>query len=367
MKRTGTILAITALVMMIFGLFTGVTIATPQQPIVEIVAAQDAPPLTEQELTLAQLYENVAPSVVAISVNTRQGDSGGTGFVIDMDGHIVTNFHVVQDASDIIVNFLDGTITRAETVGVDPDADLAVIKVDVDEDRLFPVRFGNSDALVIGQSVAALGSPFGEDWTLTAGIVSALNRRISGLSGYSIGSAIQTDAPINPGNSGGPLFNLSGEVIGVNSQIRSETRANSGIGFAIPSNLTRRVAKELIENGFINYSYIGIFGQAVDLTTIESLELANNQRGVVITDVAPRSPAQEAGFLAPELVFDDSGFANGFTSADIITAIDGEEITGFESLISYLAQYTRPGDTVTMTLLRDNQLIDLPVTLGERP
>lgn len=327
--------------------------------------------LTEAEQTLAAIYQEVSPSVVAISTS-RSGSAAspfddeiagaGSGFVIDMDGHIMTNYHVVRNASEIEVNFLDGTITRAEVVGLDADSDLAVIRVDIPSDRLIPVRFGNTDELVIGQSVVAIGSPFGQRWTLTSGIISALDRTIQGLNNYRIGSAIQTDAPINPGNSGGPLLNLRGEVIGVNSQIISQTRSSAGIGFAVPSDLVQRVAQELIENGNVAYSLMGIVGGDISLQIIEALDLANNQRGMFVDSVDPGSPAGVAGMRSAEISEDGD-----LMSADIIVAIDGTEITGFPSLISYLARFTRPDDTVVVTVLRDGEEIDLEMTLARRP
>ncbi|PJF32414.1 MAG: hypothetical protein CUN52_01840 [Phototrophicales bacterium] len=326
--------------------------------------------VNNDELTRAQIYQRVSPSVVSITV-TRPGtfntdtEVGGSGFVIDYNGHIVTNAHVVANASEIIVYFVDGTITRATLVGADLDSDLAVIKVDLSPDRLLPVTFGNVDSLFVGQSVLALGSPFGQDWTLTAGIISALNRTITGLSNYRIGSVIQTDAPINPGNSGGPLFNMQGEVIGVNSQIVSQTRANSGIGFSVPADLVQRVANELIQNGRVDYSYLGIYGGDVTLTLIEQLGLPNNQRGVVVSDTEVRSPARLAGIRT--MTVSGQGTNNArVISADIIVAINGTPIPNFAEMIAYLAKYTRPNDVITLTVLRDGALIDLPLTLGSR-
>lgn len=325
-----------------------------------------------EELTRAQIYQQVSPSVVSITVlrtsNSAfidEAEVGGSGFVIDDDGHIVTNAHVVANANEIIVYFLDGTITRATLVGTDFDSDLAVIKVNLPTDRLVPVTFGDVDSLFVGQSVLALGSPFGQDWTLTAGIISALNRTITGLSNYRIGSVIQTDAPINPGNSGGPLFNMRGEVIGVNSQIVSQTRANAGIGFAVPADLVQRVAQELIEKGRVDYSYLGIYGGDVTLAIIEQLGLPNNQRGVVVSDTEPRSPARMAGIRSMTMRGQGTNNAR-VISADIIVAINGTPIPNFAEMIAYLAKYTRPGDTITLTVLRDGQLIELPLTLGSR-
>lgn len=348
-------------------MFTAPEQTITAQPIQQTVA--DSPYLNDQERTIAGIYEEVSPSVVSISVirsssGTFGGESGGsgTGFVIDRSGHIVTNFHVVEGSIETRVRFQDGTITRAETVGLDPDSDIAVIKVDLPVDRLRPVTFGNVNELVIGQSVVAIGSPFGQDWTLTSGIISALNRNLDGLGDYSIGSAIQTDAPINPGNSGGPLVNMRGQVIGVNSQIISETRSNSGIGFAVPSDLVQRVASELVKTGEVSYSVMGIQGGDVSLEVMESLDLPNDQRGVVVSNVLAGSPAAEAGLRNPE---GDASMTR-LESADIITAIDGRQITGINGLISHLARFTRPGDIVDLTVLRDGREITLPLTLGRR-
>lgn len=346
-----------------------------------VVLQQEVPAnASEEEQQLANVYNQVAPSVVSINVVARQAGSGsftpqdelalgtGTGFVIDTQGHIVTNNHVVEGATRIEVNFFDGTIVRGEVVGLDPDSDLAVIRVnDVPVEDLQPVTFGDSDSLFIGQEVVAIGSPFGQRWTMTSGIVSALDRTIEGLTGFSIGSVIQTDAAINPGNSGGPLVNLQGEVVGVNSQIMSETRSSSGIGFAVPSNLTQRVAQALIETGSVDYSYLGIQGGSVDLSYIEALSLPNDARGVVVSYVEPGGPAGQAGLRQPgnERLVDGLPV---YTSVDIITAINGEPVTDMPSLISYLAENTQPGQTVTLTVIRDgSEQVQLPLTLGERP
>lgn len=318
--------------------------------------------MTDTEKIFADIYNKVSPSVVSIGISVRSGngfvpEASGSGFVIDQQGHIVTNNHVVDGADRIEVNFFDGTIVKAAVVGVDPDSDLAVIKVDLPADRLIPVTFADSNQLIIGQQTLAIGSPFGERWTLTSGIISALNRTISGLAGYSIGAVIQTDAAINPGNSGGPLLNLQGQVIGVNSQIVSQTRSNSGIGFAAPSNLVKRVAKELIENGSVTYSFLGITSRQgdVDLDLIEQYNLPNNTRGVVVEQAVADGPAAQAG------IRDRTD-----TSVDIITAIDGVPVTGFDSLIAYLAGNTEPGQTVKLTLFRDGTTSDVSVTLTAR-
>ncbi len=344
----------------------------------------DALGLSPHESQIAHIYNRVSPSVVSINVTNRQfgrlSGSSGSGFVISDEGHVVTNYHVVENATrdGIEVNFVDGTIVRASIVGVDPDSDLAVLQVSLPPEQLQPMTLADSDSLVIGQTALAVGSPFGQRWTLTSGVISALDRTIQGMTKFTIGSVIQTDAAINPGNSGGPLFNLKGEVIGVNSQIASTSRVNSGIGFAIPGKLVQRVVAELIRDGEVRYSYLGIgttwqLGprqQAVDLSInlnlIETLNLPNNLRGVVIGHVATGGPAERAGLRNPG----DPVRVRGQlvpTSADIITAINDVPVNGMNTLVSWLASNTRPGDQVTLSVWRDGAPLTLPLTLGERP
>lgn len=324
------------------------------------------------------VYTKVSPSVVSINVVARRSDSGyfgqddtvvgsGSGFVLDKQGHIMTNNHVVDGATRIEVNFFDGTLARAEILGMDPDSDLAILQVDLPEDKLHPVEFGNSDELVIGQEVVAIGSPFGQRWTMTSGIISALERTISGMTNFSIGGVIQTDASINPGNSGGPLLDLQGRVIGVNSQIISASGASAGIGFAVPSNLAERVAQALIEKGYVNYSYLGIQGTNVTLPLIEELGLPNDLRGVVVIKATPGGPATRAGLQSANEVAE--GDENGIPEAvDIITAIDGTPVRGMGDLVAYLAKNTSPGQTITLRVLRNGtEKLELEVTLAPRP
>jgi 2-alkenal reductase len=337
---------------MLFAFFLGTAVTHSSASEAQSVQAQS---VADMERIFSDIYTRLSPSVVSISVQGEDSsgffEAGGTGFVIDSQGHIVTNAHVAGGAFEIVVNFYDGTIMRAELVGMDLDSDIAVLQVNLPSDQLHPVTFADSDALFIGQTTLAIGSPFGQRWTLTSGIISALERTIQGLSDYSIGSVIQTDAAINPGNSGGPLVNMQGQVIGVNTQIISESRSSAGIGFAIPSNLVQRVANELVETGSVNYSFMGINGDEVTLTAIERLGLPNNLRGVVVRDVTSGGPA----------------FMGGLRSADIITAIDSTPMTGMSSLVAYLASNTRPGQAVNLTVWRDGQLFSTSVTLGERP
>ncbi|MEP7293059.1 MAG: trypsin-like peptidase domain-containing protein [Chloroflexota bacterium] len=331
----------------------------------------------DSERAYANIYNGVGPSVVSINVVARTSSNGigqdqlqqgtGTGFVIDQQGHIVTNNHVVQGAIQVEVNFFDGSIYRGEVVGVDPDSDLAVIQVDRPAEDLHPVALGDSDGVFIGEEVVAMGSPFGQPWTLTTGVISALNRSIDSLGQYQIGSVIQTDAAINPGNSGGPLINMNGEVIGVNSQILSQTRSSSGIGFAIPSNLVKRVSAALIANGAVSYSYLGIQGGSIDLSVIEALNLPNNARGVVVSGVVAGGPAGLAGLQNATTTQHNDG-TETLSTVDIITAVNGTPVTSMESLIAYLSAATKPGDTITLSVVRNgSQQLELPVTLTARP
>jgi S1-C subfamily serine protease len=340
--------------------------------VVGTLALFSAPIYAQEDLSAETIYEQVSPSVVSISVSTGQGGGNGTGFVYDQAGHIVTNFHVVDEAEDVVVAFVDGTQVRADVIGLDADSDLAVLQVDVAIEKLQPVSLGDSDAVRVGEDVYAIGSPFGQRWTLTRGIISAVDRTIRGLDQFSIGGVLQTDAAINPGNSGGPLLNARGEVIGVNSQILSNDRSNSGIGFSIPINLTERVVNTLIEQGFVEYSYLGIVGGDVSISVIEAFGLPNDFQGVVVDEVAPGGPAARAGLQ--DAVFIREGNDDNpmdatisIESATIITTINGESLTGMSDLIGYLARETQPGDTITLSVLRDGVARDVVVNLTPRP
>jgi 2-alkenal reductase len=271
----------------------------------------------------------------------------------------------VDGAGEIEVDFYDGTLAWAEVVGLDPDSDLAVLQVDLPADQLRPITFGDSDSVQIGETVLAIGSPFGRDWTLTSGIISGVDRSIQGLNQFSIGGVLQTDAAINPGNSGGPLLNLQGQIIGVNSQIATTSNSSSGVGFAIPGNLAQRVAQQLISQGHADYSYLGIIGADLTLSMIDALSLPDNTRGVIVSTLATNGPAYLAGLHDVGDQFAMSGVP---TTYDIITAIDGYELRGMDDLISYLARYTVPGQTVHLAVLRDGlQALDIPVDLTARP
>ncbi|RME50310.1 MAG: PDZ domain-containing protein, partial [Caldilineae bacterium] len=292
----------------------------------------------------------------------------GSGFVWDKEGHIVTNYHVVADATDVEVVFADGTEAKAEVLGTDPDADLAVIKVDLPAEDLHPVTLGDSDALQPGQIAIAIGNPFGQDFTMTSGIISAVGRTIrSGNSPFSIPEVIQTDAPINPGNSGGPLLNRHGEVIGINTMIISRSGASAGIGFAVPINIAKTVVPTLMKGERYEYSWLGITGTTLTPEVADFMDLPDGTRGVLVIDVATNSPADKAGLRGSDKTLKVAG-AEYQLGGDVITAIDDQPVEEMDDLIAYLVEETRPGDTVTLTVLHPNgEQETLKVTLAARP
>jgi 2-alkenal reductase len=272
------------------------------------------------------------------------------------------------------VDFSSGFKTYGTVIGTDLDSDLAVIKVNIPAEELHPLPIGDSDLLRVGQTVIAIGNPFGLSGTMTTGIVSALGRTLDSMNDapgggfFTAGDIIQTDAAINPGNSGGPLFNLSGEVIGINRAIRTTSFSdggepvNSGIGFAISINIVKRVVPSLITKGIYDYPYMGISSLSdLSLRSIEVLGL-EQQTGAYITNISPNSPAEEAGLRGA------SPNGNGVpTGGDLIIGIDGQEVQQFDSLLKYLINHKSPGDIVTLTILRDSQEIELEMTLAKRP
>jgi len=305
--------------------------------VVALPTAEPPPPaplditisVDEEEQLIADIFRQVRPSVVHIQVVQRlvvvvpdisdwsemlplppdfpgaqefqEGGEAyqrgeGSGLMLDKEGHIVTNYHVVMDAEKVEVIFLDGTVARAKVVGSDPDSDLAVLQVDVDLGLRHPATLADSDELLVGQRAIAVGCPFGQEWTVTAGIISALGRTLpSGNSQYSIPEMIQTDAAINPGNSGGPLLNAQGEVIGVNTQILSRSGSWAGVGFAVPSNIVRQVVPVLIEEGEYVYPWLGLQGTDLSLALIEAIDLPTGTRGALVRQVSVGGPAEKVG------------------------------------------------------------------------
>jgi serine protease Do len=357
--------------------------------------------LSAFQTTLDNIYTQVNPSVVNIQVvqeassqqtvpspffggpsspgstvpNTPQYSYAlGSGFVWDKNGDIVTNNHVVEGANKIDVIFSDGTTRTATVVGTDAYSDLAVIKVNMPQDSLFPVTMGDSNAIKVGDVAIAIGSPFGEQGTMTAGIISAIGRSLpvqnnnttTSSPTYSIPDVIQTDAPINPGNSGGVLLNDQGQVIGVTSAIESSVNANAGIGFAIPAAIVEKVIPSLIQTGKYEHAYIGISGTSLNPDLAKAMNLNPDQRGALVEDVVSGGPAAKAGLQSSN----QQVTINGITTTvggDVITAIDAQPIKTIEDLIAYLADNTQAGQTVTLTILRNGSQMSVDVTLGTRP
>jgi len=322
---------------------TTTTVAVPTSTVQPAVRTQTVSSLT-------QLYKTATPGVVDITVTSTSGGNGffggqqqsqaeGTGFVYDTKGDIVTAAHVVDGASSIQVHFKDGTSAKATLVGKDDSTDTAVIKVNVDSSKLHPLSIGSSASVQPGQEVVAIGSPFGLTETMTAGIVSAIDRTITAPNNFSISGAIQTDAPINHGNSGGPLLDTGGNVIGVNVQIDSNSDGSEGVGFATPIDTVKSVADTLIAGGKVQHAYLGI--QVSD---------AAGSAGAKVDTVVSGGPADKGGLQA----------------GDVITSIGGKQIASADSLTAVVNTY-KPGDKVTVAVTRNGSTKSLSVTLGTRP
>jgi S1-C subfamily serine protease len=334
----------------------------------------------------AQIYKDVSPGVVTITsvfeggISDLLGGGGsagqGTGVVVDKDGNIVTNAHVVtsggrlngggppREAKQVFVQFGDLNRVSAEVVGFDADADLAVIKVDPGGLDLQPVPLSGRSDFTVGEPVAAIGSPFGEDQSLSIGVISATDRTVEGLTSFGIDNAIQTDASINPGNSGGPLLDAKGEVIGINEQIASSSGSNSGVGFAIPVTSVRYSLEQLKDKGEVDYAYLGVTSESLYPQLANHLGL-DTDHGALISDVVQGSPADEAGLKG----------ASGNTSfqlqrvksgGDVVIAVDGKPVFQNSDLSELIAQH-KPGETVTLDILRGGQDDSVEVTLGSRP
>ncbi len=349
--------------------------AVPQS----VIDAADA-----EYVLLTNIYERVVPSVVNVEVVIKSttpgiGDAArGSGFIYDTDGHIITNAHVANDTISVTVTFHDGYVATAQVVGVDLFSDIAVLKVDADKSRLQPVTFADSDKIKVGERAIAIGNPFGLASSMTVGIVSGLGRQLPSAEmisndvtpNFNNPSIIQVDTQINPGNSGGPLLNSHGEVIGINTAIRSDSGVFQGVGFAVPSKTIMRIVPELISKGKVEYSWLGISTRSAEdglgvAALAEPLNLPVKQ-GVLIDEVTPDSPASEAGLQGgnhPVTVRDLAVCAGG----DIIIAIDGNYIADMDGLMSYLVTNTQPGDTIQMRIVRGDKTFEVPVTLRVRP
>ena len=329
------------------------------------------------EARLTGIYRQTAPAVVNITTQILRRDffwgvipesGAGSGFLWDDQGHIVTNYHVIEDAHTIDVSFGPGLVTPAEIVGVDPSNDLAVLKANEVPPNISPLPLGDSDALNVGKLAIAIGNPFGRfQRTMTVGVISALDRTIKVKEGRVLRGVIQTDADINRGNSGGPLLDSSGRVIGVISAIYSPTGANAGVGLAIPINKAKRVAPVLIEKGRYAHPWLGIEHLGYEITPYLAKTLGLPvDRGLLIAQIYEGSPALRAGIrpATDEIILGNTRYLIG---GDILTAIDGVPLTSWEDLDAYLQEKTEVGQMVTLDIIRDGQPIQVQVALGEAP
>jgi len=329
--------------------------------------------------TVGQVYRDDAQGVAFIEAEQESsaaptplggppggGTATGSGMLIDADGHVLTNAHVVDGSGSVTVKFGDGDPLPAEVLGVDDSTDIAVLSVDPGDVDADPLELGDSDAVKVGDGAIAIGNPYGLDRTVTTGIISALQRQISAPNGFTISDVIQTDAAINPGNSGGPLFDADGRVIGVNSQIATGSGGSGsvGIGFAVPINTARSVAEQIIDGGSVEHAYLGIEGADLNGELAQVLNL-DVEQGVLVQDVTADGPAADAGLAAGNATVEMAG-AQVKAGGDVITAVDDETIAGMEDLIAAV-NAKEPGDSVTLTVLRDGSSRDVTVKLGDRP
>lgn len=333
--------------------------------------------LDTESAALNQVFKETSNSVVQItsSVKTvvpniiingnpleQQSTRLGSGFVYDTEGRIITNNHVVDGAKTVDVTFVDGNTYSAKVAGTDTFSDIALLQItdDFSGEHLVPLSLGDSSQLQVGQQVIAIGNPFGLSDTMTTGIVSQVGRLLPNQEmGFSIPSAIQTDAAINPGNSGGPLLDIKGNVVGVNTAIKSSTGDFSGIGFAIPSNAVSRIVPHLIKDGKYDHPWLGIAGTSLTPDLAEKMGLARDFKGVAIASVTPGGPADKEGIVGAT--------RNDVPAGDVITAIDGHAVKRIEDVIFYIEEHTSVGDKVTITVYRDGHSQDLAATLQARP
>ena len=331
--------------------------------------------LKAKESQLNIIYSTSLPSIVHIKVRqTVQGffqnqerTGEGSGFIWDTEGNIVTNYHVVASASIVDVEFADGSQYPASVIGLDPNSDLAIIKVNPNGKILTPLNLGDSTNVKVGNHTIVIGSPFGQEFSMSSGIVSAIKRTVpSQNTMFSIPNVIQTDAAINPGNSGGPLLDIEGNVIGINSQIISRSGGNQGIGFAIPINSVKKIIPTLIKGGKFEYPYIGITGMDLNTNLKKALEIDSEIKGVMIVDVVKGSPADLGGLSGYTGTVSDN--VNSYPSGgDILTAINTIPIKSLSDLLTLLFSDYSPGDSITFTILRDSNSLDLDITLISRP
>jgi S1-C subfamily serine protease len=374
--------AVTALLLCLFALFGcgSETEETGQSGGEESTAAMAGSPKPEVAIetsspgfNAARVYEEAAPGVVTIrSVFGENEAAEGSGFVLNEEGEIATNAHVVTDdssgerqtAEQVYVEFPDHNVVPAEILGFDPFVDVALLRIKPDSFDLHPLELGDDLSLHVGQPVAAIGNPFGEQQSLSVGVVSATDRSVESLTQFQIAGAIQTDASINPGNSGGPLLDAGARVIGINQQIETNSGANDGVGFAVPISAVKRSIAQLREDGDAEYAYIGVSSQALYPQLARKLGLDTDFGGLV-SEVVPEGPAADAGIEGGDdkLTFQAGRYRVG---GDVILEVDGEEIVGPDDLAKVIAD-RQPGDKVSVTILRDGERKEVELTLGKRP
>jgi 2-alkenal reductase len=344
--------------------------ATPKLAtvIVEVTSTPSPQSLSidvEEQLVI-DVAARVGPAVVCITAPQRFGECIGSGFIIDGDGRVVTNNHVARAASELLVTLADEHTVPAEVLGTDPGSDLAVLDIDVPPGDLTVAELGESGTLQVGQRAIAIGNPFGLERTVTTGVISSLGRTLSrDDSAFQLAELIQTDAAINPGNSGGPLLDSQGKVIGVNTAIASASGTNSGVGFAIPVDMVKRVVPELIAQGRYRHPWLGISGGTIAPEMVDAANLPV-EIGVLISTVEPGSPAEKAGLRGGSRQIQVSGMPF-LVGGDIIIAIDEAVVKRFDDVVNYLASNTSVGDVVILTIVRESDEVSVSVTLEERP
>jgi S1-C subfamily serine protease len=329
-----------------------------------------------------EIYNRLSPGVVTVIslfdggplLGDDEGEGGqGSGFVLDGQGYVATNAHVVttgraprdRRAKEVFVEFSDGNRVKARIIGDDPNADVALLKVNPRGLSLTPLRLGSGRGLDVGEPVAAIGSPFGERQSLSVGVISALDRNIESLTAFQIGNAIQTDAAINPGNSGGPLLDSRGRVLGINAQIRSRSGGAEGVGYAIPVDAVRRSLRELREDGRVDYGFLGVTSQSLYPQLAERLGL-DGRNGALIVDVQDGSPAEDAGLKAGDRKIEFQGSRNIPEGGDVIVAVDGRELTRRDDLADLISAKSA-GDEVELEVIRGDDRRTVKVELGKRP
>lgn len=322
-----------------------------------------------KKLSLIEIFEISEAGVVRVNVQRTEDaiipTGVGSGFVFDKKGHVITNAHVVDGATKVVVTFLDGRSYNADVIGVDNFTDIAVIKVNADLSLLHPLSLGDSSNLQVGEPIAAIGNPFGLSGSMTSGIVSQLGRLLPSGAGYSIPDVIQTDAAINPGNSGGPLLNMRGEIVGINTAIQSATGEFTGVGFAVPSQTVAKIVPSLILNGEYKHPWIGISGRDIDPDLAKVLDL-NDAVGFLVVTVIPDSPASKAGLHGSENIEEIDGVQYTI-GGDIILSVDGVEVRKISDILIHLQRAKSVGDDLILEILRDGRTSNFTIVLGERP